>query len=389
MIDMTSQMMNQITNLNKENQRVSYQMSTGKILENGSDDAVLYAKTLDIESNLRTFEGLKEQINKTTAQNNVSDSTMDEIKKTIESMKVDILKSLNAGMDSVSMSAVAVNMEGLRENLITLSNTTVNGEYIFSGSDTTTKSFSKDVDFDTNGKVTFGGDGILRKVAVEPATYRERGISAYDVLMYNSDTAGAGEALSFYESESIIDANGQEWKLNAGKTTIQQYDKLGTIVSPTVELAVSNDGATPPKYTTTDAITGSTFLEAKHNYFDDLNILINALKGYSTDVDGVKDTVVTGTAQTDLLRTALGQTSQQYDASNVGHAELGGRNNIFNIALERIDTKVTHYNILMQEVGGADLSKLAMESKALEMSYQALYSTISKMNSLSLLNYIK
>ncbi len=389
MIDMTSHMMNQITNLNKENTRIAYQMSTGKVLDNGSDDSVLYAQTLDIENNIRVYDGLRLQIEKTTAQNNVSDSSMDEIKKTIDSIKVDLLKSLNAGMDSVSMGAVAVNLEGLRENLITISNTTVNGEYIFSGSDTTQQSFTKNASFDSNGKVTFGGDAILRKVAVEPATYRDRGISAYDVLMYNADTAGNGETLSFFASERIIDENGQEWKLNGATDKIQQYDKQGVLISPAVEIAVTDDGATPPKYTTAaGAVTGSRFLEAKHNYF---NIMINALKGYATNTDGTKDTSATlsDTARNDLLRTALGQTTKQYDASNVGHAELGGRNNIFNVALERIEAKNVHYNILLQEFGGVDMSKLAMELKFLEMTYQALYSTVSKMHSLSLLNYIK
>ena len=38
---MTSQMMNRISNLNTENERISYQMSTGKKLKHGSDDSVL------------------------------------------------------------------------------------------------------------------------------------------------------------------------------------------------------------------------------------------------------------------------------------------------------------------------------------------------------------
>ena len=82
------------------------------MLNNGSDDSVLYARTLDIEDNLRTYEGLAIQITKTTAQNNVSDSTMDEIKDSIDQIRVDLMKSLNSGMDDVSMGAVAVNING-------------------------------------------------------------------------------------------------------------------------------------------------------------------------------------------------------------------------------------------------------------------------------------
>lgn len=61
MIDLSNQMIYRIGNLNTENERISYQMSTGKILENGSDDSVLYARYLDVENKLRDQEGLLEQ----------------------------------------------------------------------------------------------------------------------------------------------------------------------------------------------------------------------------------------------------------------------------------------------------------------------------------------
>jgi flagellar hook-associated protein 3 FlgL len=489
MIDMTSQMIYRVSNLNDTNQRISYQMSTGKVLENGSDNSVLFARTLNIEDHLRTYEGLQTQIEKTKAQNGVSDSTMSEIKLAVESVKHDLMKALNSGMDVSSKMALATNINGIRENLFSIANTKTNGQYIFAGSDTTKQTFTKDANFATNGKVDFGGDAILRKIAVEPNTYREKGITGFDVLMYNSDTAGAGEQLTFSSKERIIDEDSLEWKLtkkvdtltmggtfeandkfevtlggetvsvNADtdypataillknaieanvtmsalvdvtiddnhnviltaktvdtdftttiKTTesndgaaddqtftlssvpvkLQQYDKHGILKDPEVKIDVTSDGATPPSYTTNvNEITGNKFLEAKHNFFDDLNIMINALNGYSTNTDGTKKDKINSEQADDILRVQLDNSSSQFNASNIGHAELGGRNNIFNIALERIEAKNVHYNILMQETSGADMSKLAMESKSLEMTYQALYSTVAKMHSLSLLNFIK
>ena len=325
----------------------------------------------------------------------------------------------------------------------------------------------------------------MRKVAVEPGTYRERGVTAYDVLMYSSDTAGSGEQLNFTPQERIIDENNLEWKITSSLSVggaIQAGDKFNiTVGGATISVAATNtssattaglikdainndatassnviasldssnniiisskvvgqdfttalsttesDGVTASNgqtfsvssdhsvirqfdkngastdntlaltttgsqtsYTTSSGVIGATqFLEAKHNYFDDLNVMINALKGYATNSDGTKGSTLTTTEIKDTLRTSLTSTIDQFDASNIGHAELGGRNNVFNIALERIDAKKVHYNILMQEVGGADLAKLAVESKSLEMTYQALYSTVSKMYSLSLLNYMK
>ena len=343
MIDMTSHMMNRITNLNEESQRISYQMSTGKVIENGSDDSVLYSQILNVEDKIRMYDGLEKQINKTVSQNNVSDSSMNEIKLSLDILKVDILKSLNEGMDLSARTAIAVNMEGIRENLLQISNTTVDGEYIFSGSNTTKETFTKDALFAENGQVDFGGDAILRKVAVESGIYRDRGVSAYDVLMYNADTAGQGEQLDFYENERIIDENGQEWKLNVGKTAIERYDNNGNVTNESI--LVTNDALTPTKYTTafvqtsdvggTATTTSTRFLESKHNFFDDLNVMINALKGYATNMDpasvdfGKKDGTITEGEMDTILRTSLDKSSQQYDATNIGHAELGGRNRIF------------------------------------------------------------
>ena len=395
MIDMTSHMLNRISDLNNESQRIAYQMSTGKVLDNGSDDSILYSQVLNIEDKIRKYDGLENQLNKTVSQNNVSDSSMDEIKLSLDTLKADILKSLNEGMDSSSKGAIAVNIEGIRENLFQVVNTKVDGEYLFSGSDTTKEAFIKDAAFVETGKVNLGGDAILRTVTVDANVYRERGITAYDVLMYNTDTAGKDEQLNFYENESIIDENGQEWKMNGAKTAIQQYDKSGILTNPAVEITITNDGATPTKYTTDSGqITGTKFLEAKHNFFDDLNVMINALKGYSTDTDpasadfGKKNGSITDDQIEAITRTLLETTSQQYDSTNIAHAELGGRNRIIEIANESVAAKQVHYNILLQETNGADMSRLALESKSLEMTYQALYSTVSKMHSLSLLNYM-
>jgi flagellar hook-associated protein 3 FlgL len=390
MIDMTNHMLYRVSNLNDESRRISYQMSTGEKLENGSDDSVLFAQVLNIKDNIRVYEGLNTQISKTIAQNIVSDSTVSEVKDSIDSLKADLLKTLNEGMDASAKSAIAVNIEGVRENLYTIINNRVDGEYIFSGSNTTKQTFVKDSNFDSNGRIDFGGDGILRQIAIEPNTYRSRGVTAYDVLMYNSSYADKDGQLSFYENEKIIDQDGQEWKLNGAKDKIQRYDRNGALISPAVEMNITSDGGTPPKYTTdVGEITGTQFLEAKHNFFDDLNVMINALKGYSTNSDGTKGALLTDEEIKDVIRVQLENTSNQYDATNIGHAELGGRNKIFEVAGESIEAKLTHYNIMLQDTNGADLSKLAMESKSLEMTYQALYSTISKMHSLSLLNFVK
>lgn len=462
MIDLSNQMIYRIGNLDKESQRISYQMSTGKVLENGSDDSVLFARYIDIETKLNDQEGIKSQIDKTVAQNNISDDNINEVKNTIDNIKQDILKALNAGMTREDRLAVATNLDGMRENLLRIATTTVDGEYIYAGSNTTVKPYEEDPDFVINGRVDFEGNAHLRQVAVGADHYRDRGISAVDVLMYNTDTTASDDTISFTEREMVTDQLGYTWKfleesdanyINDGTTTsqdIEQYDFVYDNGSSTYYRAksdmqnidlntedftdtskweafnpkeqlfkmnednsvgyeylnVTSDSNDPATYTSetlalansngniSDRTKTGLVLETKHNFFDDLNIVINALEGYSTKrEDGVnygeKETIISDEQVRDLLSSFTTNIDDQYNATNIGHSELGGRNKIFEIYQESIATKITHYNILIQETNGADLSKLAMESKSLEMTYTALFSTVAKMNDLSLINFIK
>ncbi|MEA2049953.1 MAG: hypothetical protein U9O56_04410 [Campylobacterota bacterium] len=418
MINMSSSMMYHIDNLNVQNEKISYQMATGTAIDKGSDDSMLHSRLINLDDKLRVSEGLSLQITKTQAVNDTADDAIGEVKTSLESIKLDLMKALNDGMDRTDKLALATNLEGIRENLIDRMNSSIDGEYIFAGSVSSKETLVLDSEYELNGKVEYEGDGFLRKIAVEPGSYRDRGVTAYDVSFYTNSKAYATEQLTFQDGERIIDEGGYEWKVidDLGgiydsndpartATAIQQYDHNGIIrdsatypdsiiaISSTTAAVEASDTAQATQMTfTTVALNSSPegrVLEAKHNYFDDLNVIINALEGHSTMLDGTRGSIISDSLVDDSIQNGLEQTSQQYDASNIGHGELGGRNAVFNVAQERIESQVTNYNILIQEYGGADLAKLAMESKALELTYQSLYSTIAKMNNLSIIDYLK
>jgi flagellar hook-associated protein 3 FlgL len=379
MIRSTEQTLYRLDNLNAEQQRISYQMSTGKKLQEGSDDASLYTREIYVDDKIRVYEGIKIQIEKTNVQNNTSDSTLKEVKDLLSYIKSEVIKASTATTDDEARLAIAVNLKGVKENLFDLSNEQVEGEYLFSGSNSLIKPF----EMDSNGKVTYNGDGHLRKVAVEDGSYRERGINGFETFMYTSNSALKGGTLNFKETDRIIDQDGLEWKLNAAKDTLEKYDSDGNLTSETIT-PVTNDGGTPPIYSGTMPSVDGTKFEAKTNTFDVIDDIINALE----KVDSTGSSITSAEALT-VLQEGLGEVTKTFDAANIGHAKLGGRNKVFELSLERVSTKLTQFNILSQEVGAADLSKVAVEAKALELTYTALYSTINKMNELSLVNFIR
>jgi len=358
--------------LNQQQTRVNYQMSSGKVLNDGSDDTKVYTRELYIDDKIRTYEGLKTNLEKNNAQNDVADSTLNEIKNLLDFIKTETIKGRNDTNDDVSRKAIAVQIEGAKENLYTLVNETVEDEYIFSGSQTNVQAFTKDAD----GSITYNGNPQLRKAAVEVDSYRERGVTGFDIMSFDVKSAASGSTLTFEEGERVVDESGLEWKLNSTESVLVQYDEDGKATKNFVPVSVS--GESPNKIYETDALptnengAAKTFT-VKHNTFDTIDDIIKGLR--SND----------GTA----ISLGLEDINSAYNAANQAHGELGGRNNTFEMAYERISSKLVHFNVLGVENSAADLTKVAIESKQLEITYTSLYSTISKMSNLSLINFVK
>ncbi len=383
MINQTQQMVYRLGNLDLQQEKISYQMSTGKLLQKGSDDSMLYSREISLDDKVRTFEGLQTQIEKTTLQNNVADASMSQIKKILEYVKAELIKGNTATTTEEGLKAIASNLQGMKQNLYDLANTQVEGEYVFSGSDSSVKPFSQDAD----GNVSYDGNNKLRKIAVEEGSYRDRGINGFDMMMYPSSTAFKNQELTFKADDRIVDQDGSEWKLD--NTTdplnpiLTKYDINGNVSSPAQIQAVTANGTIPETYKFTTPSTEGTKFEAKSNIFNLIDNTVNALK--KVDNNGDPITVAQSKA---LISKGLDEVGRAFDGVNIAHADLGGKNRVFEVSLERVTSKLTQFNILSQKVGAADITKVAMEAKALELTYTALYSTINKTNQLSLVNFM-
>lgn len=471
MINITDQMLFRLGNLNKENMRISYQQSSQKILEHGSDDSYVFSKQLYFEDKIRVYEGIQEQVKRSMTMNDSIDSTLANVKEYLRTVKSSMLKTLNAGMQQSDKKSVATEIEGIRDNFFTWANLEINNEYLFAGSDSTTQPFVKDA----SGRIVYQGDAVLKQVPVEPNSYRDRGTTGFDAFMYTSDTAkqgenidflasekiidnagntwnfpesiSAGDKLDFFATDTITDNNGTTWTLNPLNSTledgnggsievvklnggyqfkdklsdgfqdglgnavtsftatsasapaleIRQYDNYGNLTGKVLGVTEIDNGdgivdggddtgLYEPKYRTANVTDPDMIINTKHNIFNDLDDIITTLNGYSL-ADGV--TPITETEQNDIIRASLDKMTAAFDAVNIAHSQVGSRNKIIKDASVNISAKLTNFNILSIENGASDTTKLAMEAKQLELTYAALYSTISRMNDLSLVNFLR
>ena len=364
-------------NLDNYQAKLNFQMGGSK-LQFGSDDSVTFGRLTHTEDKIKTQKGIVEQIERADVLNKTSDTAMKEVKLLLEKIKAEELIKANTSTTSIEgLEAIAGVIEGYKQNLFNLANTQTEGQYVFAGSDASVKPFS----MDPSGKVTYNGDSELRKVAVDEGSYRERGINGIDAFFYVSDSASKGATLTFKDGDRITDQDGKEWVFDNVANTLTKTNWDGS----TQTLAVTPPVAPATEYTTTVPNTDGTRFEARRNMFDMLDEAISSLRG----LDSAGNPTLTYEDRRAGISKAIDESTKAYDTAVIAHSELGAKNKTFEVSKERAESKITQLSILEKELGNSNLTEVATELKALEISYTALYSTINRTFELSLTNFLR
>lgn len=146
-----------LTNLHKDMARMDkqqYQLATNRKIVTISDDPVGVVKSMQVRSKLYRVE--QYQRNLTDAQNWLAqaESTLQNVNDFLKSAYENVIDAANDTKSAEDKSAIAVYIMQLRDHTLQLANTSVNGQYIFGGFNTTTPPFSP------NGDGTWSYNGI-------------------------------------------------------------------------------------------------------------------------------------------------------------------------------------------------------------------------------------
>lgn len=376
MINTIDSIMYNLSLLNERNSKVTYSMSSGEALENGSDDASKYDYILGLQQDLNTYNAIDERVSNATIFNTANDSALSQIKSNTETILSEVIKANTSTTSDDDKVVIAEQISGYKDLLLDLANETTNGEYLFSGTNTTTQPFVVD---ETTGQISYESDNSLKSLNVEKNKYVSQGVNGIDIFYYTNETAENGETLTFSENEIMLDSDGNEWKLldtNNDGTNDGLYLN-GDENSTMLVITANGDGT----YDVTN--TENSTLESKHSFFDDLDELINALNKVDSSGNSITSDEVNN-----VLNTIQDKLNTAYDSQNISHSIVGARTNNINTYQDIVQSKITNLTILNEEYASADLTALAVESQALENTYTALYSTINRVNKLSLVNYL-
>ncbi|MBI5943490.1 MAG: hypothetical protein HY864_03915 [Chloroflexi bacterium] len=123
------------------------QVSTQKQFQTASENPVQASASLSLRSNLRTLESYSDTANITSNWMNTTDYALNQLEEIGVQASNLILRGLNDSLsNSERFTALATEMNGLIEKAVELGNSSVNGQYIFSGYQLNQKPFTLGVD---------------------------------------------------------------------------------------------------------------------------------------------------------------------------------------------------------------------------------------------------
>jgi len=240
--DMVKFNLNNITEeLNKANEVVS----TGKRINNLSDDPVGLNQVLNIKSSLSNIEQLGRNMNLGKSWLTASESALSNVQNQISDVKVLCVQMATATTSSEARASAAETVQNTLEEIVSLANTELNGRYIFAGSKTDSAPFSQGGAYSGDSNpftISIGRNSTLQVGSDGEAVFGTTG-SANDIFktltdlktaLTNDDVSGIQGAMTRLDthfghiSTKISDLGSKSIRLEIKGNILQDMDLANT-----------------------------------------------------------------------------------------------------------------------------------------------------------------
>lgn len=187
---------------------LSNQVSSGKKITKPSDDPVVAMKGMFYRSNLSEVEQYQRNLSEGYLWMDNSEAGLEQANEGLQRIRELLVKGKNDTNDAAARTAIAQEVEQIKQDLVTVANTKVNGKYLFHGTDVSNPlvtdgdppqvaANATDASIDNyNVQVS---SGIHLKINVSPTAFSQE---MFDVVqgiqekMANNDTEGLDDLLS-------------------------------------------------------------------------------------------------------------------------------------------------------------------------------------------------
>jgi flagellar hook-associated protein 3 FlgL len=417
---------NSIDNIVSQQQNLGQILSSGKQLNQPSDNPTQIAQDLELRSTLAAENQGSSNVTSASAQLTTVDGALSTLTNIMQSARSIAVQAGAGFTNSTQQQALASQIDSLLQETITVANTKYAGKYVFGGTASTVAPVTANgqpvssVTFNGNSggqnEQLYNGDAISTGVTLQQAFNYNSPDGSPDVfqtLIRLRDTIASGTVVS----QSATRVNNTNTAL-APATPINTAGVLSTPLAPDangdvdISIMSSKTGSagvtiTIPAGSTMTAVlaaingaSGSTGVTASFDYKQQRLTLTSSAGAFQ-----VADVASAGSATKGNFVEAFGLQSQADLASNVStqlgdidrvtqsllttRSSVGGNIQTLSALGSSIDSQVVNDTKVQSGIEDADIAKVISQFSQTQTALQAAYGTTTRLESKTLFDYIQ
>lgn len=144
---------------------VNKQIASTSKIQYAQDDVRIFSETMRLDNEITVLSQSKKSSESGYKISNQTDVILNDFEESLDRMKTLLVQSANASQNNTSMDAVAKELRSIEVHLKNLANTSINGQYLFSGSAIDTKPIANDGTYKGNDSAlkAFTGSGVVQQ----------------------------------------------------------------------------------------------------------------------------------------------------------------------------------------------------------------------------------
>lgn len=131
---------------------VNAQISSGSKIQNSYEDSSIYVDSMRLDNEISTLSQVKKSTSKAGTFADNTDATINQFNDTLIKFKSKLIQAANATNSPTSLGALANDLQAMRNHLQSIANTSIDGQYLFSGSALDVKPINNDGTYNGNGE---------------------------------------------------------------------------------------------------------------------------------------------------------------------------------------------------------------------------------------------
>lgn len=286
-----------------ELRKLSAQITSGKKIQDSYEDASVYIDSTRLEYELKTLKQIQGATKSASELTKNTQKALDDIVSQLQNFKTKMTQAASDGNSQTSREAIAKELTRIRDTIVQLANTSVNGQYLFSGSQVAIKPF------DSEGN--YYGDKNNVNVVTGAGTESSYNIPGWD-LFYKADSDYKKQIttnVSFADNRWDLSQEPDKTKYLTGEDKWQQLIGLNYAADGTTNLDKDKDFDTPS--TKLDFPPSALYVQGKKP--DGTSFKSAVLVGPDSKIDDVLNTIGTlygNTADNKVVEVSINNSGQ-------------------------------------------------------------------------------